>query len=269
MEYRILGKTGLRVSILGFGGIPIRRVTEKEAIAVVNRALDLGVNFIHTSAGYGDSAYKIGKVMTERRKECFLTVKVSGRSEAKAREELKMSLAALNTNHIEIAQLPVNADTFPEVMGPGGAYKAFQQAQKDGTIDFIGITSHDANFLTEAITGEAFSSLIVPFNYAANTPRVKLLPLAAKLNMGAIAMKTLGKGGLTNPSQALRYIWNHDVDSAIVGMNRLSELEQNAATANDPKPLTTEEEKQLQKMADEIIKANRLSSSGEVSIPYR
>ena len=258
----------MKVSILGFGGIPIRNVSEKDAIAVVNRALDLGVNFIHTSASYGDSAYKIGKVMSKRRKECFLTVKVSGHTETEAREELKRSLAALNTNHIEIVQLPVNADAFPQVMGPGGAYKAFQQAQKNGVIDFIGITSHGANFLTEAITGEAFSSLIVPFNYAANTPRVKLLPLAAKLNMGAIAMKTLGKGGLTNPSQALRYVWNHDIDTAIVGMNRPSELEQNAATANNPKPLTKEEEMQLQKMADEIIKANRLSSSGMVSTPY-
>jgi len=267
MEYRTLGKTGLKVSILGFGGIPIRNVSEKEAIAVVNRALDLGVNFIHTSANYGDSAYKIGKVMLKRRSECFLTVKVSGRTETEAREQLKRSLTALNTNHIEIAQLPVNDYAFAQVMDLGGAYKAFQQAQREGIIDFIGITSHDVSFLTEAIASEAFSNLIVPFNYAANTPREKLLPLAAKLNMGVIAMKTQGKGGLTNASQALRYVWNHDVDTAIVGMSKLTELEENVATAHNPRPLTEDEKRELQRIADEIIRTNRLSSSGEATPP--
>jgi len=249
---------------LGFGGIPISSVSEEEAIAVVNNALDLDINFFHTSITYGDSAYKIGKVMLERRDEYFLTVKVGGRTEKEAEDTLKRSLKALNTDHIEIAQLPVNAYEFPQVMGPRGAYKAFERARQEGVIDFIGITSHDVNFLTQAITTKAFSNLIMPFNYVARTDREKLLSLAAELDMGVIAMKTLGRGGLPNVAQALRYVWDHDVDTAIVGMNRLSEVEQNVATANDPRPLTEEEERQLQKIAEEVIKANGLSSSGAV-----
>lgn len=266
MRYRILGKTDLKVSILGFGGISIMRVSEKEAIAVVNRALDLGVNFVHTSVTYGDSAYKIGQVMKERRDECFLAVKVGGRTEKEAEERLKESLEVLNTDRVEIAELPVNAAAFPKVMGRGGAYKAFEKAKQEGIIDFIGITSHEVNFLAEAITTKAFSNLIAPFNYAANTAREKLLSLATELNMGVIAMKTLGKGGLSNVSQALRYVWNHDIDTAIVGMNKLSEVEENVSTANNFHPLTKEEESQLQKIAEDIIKTNRLSSSGAVSL---
>ena len=265
MRYRVLGKTGLKVSILGFGGIPIMRVSEKEAVSVVNRALDLGVNFIHTSVTYGDSAHKIGQVMNARRNECFLAVKVGGRTEKEAEERLKKSLEALNTDRVDIAELPVNADAFSQVMGPDGAYKAFERAKQEGTIGFIGITSHDVGFLTEAITTKAFSNLIAPFNYAANTARKKLLSSAANLNIGVIAMKTLGKGGLQNVSQALRYVWNHDIDTAIVGMNKLSEVEENVATANNFQPLTEEEERQLETIAEEIVKANRLSSSGAVS----
>jgi len=257
----------LKVSILGFGGIPISNVSEEEALAVVNHALDLGVNFIHTSITYGDSAYKIGQVMEKRRDECFLVAKVGGRTEREAEDTLKRSLKTLNTHHIEIAQLPVNAYEFPQVMGTGGAYKAFEKAQKEGVIDFIGITSHDVGFLIEAITTKAFSNLIAPFNYVACADRERLLSLAAELDMGVIAMKTLGRGGLPNASQALRYVWNHDVDTAIVGMNRLSEVEENAATANDPRPLTEEEERHLRNIAEEVIKENGLSSSGAVFLP--
>ena len=265
LKYRVLGQTGLKVSILGFGGIPIMRVSEKEAVAVVNRALDLGVNLIHTSVTYGDSAYKIGKVMKERRDECFLAAKVGGRTKTEADERLKKSLEALNTSHIEIAELPVNAEAFPKVMGPSGAYEAFKKAQQEGAIGFIGITSHDVGFLVEAITTKAFSNLITPFNYVANTARENLLSLAAELNMGVIAMKTLGKGGLPNVEKALNYVWGHDIDTAIVGMKKLSEVEQNVVTVNNFQPLTKEEEMQLQKTGEEIIKANRLSSSGVVN----
>jgi predicted aldo/keto reductase-like oxidoreductase len=264
LKYRILGKTGLKVSILGFGGIPIRRVSEKEAVAVVNRAIDLGVNFIHTSVTYGDSADKIGLVMKERRDDCFLAVKIGGRTKEEAEDRLKKSLEALQTYHIEIAELPINANDFPKAMAPNGAYEAFEKAKDDGIIDFIGITSHDVNFLIDVIPTKRFSNLIAPYNYVATTSREKLLSLASELNMGVIAMKTLGKGGLSNVSQALRYVWNKDIDTAIVGMNKKTEVEQNVATAKNLHPLTEDEKQALQQRAAELIKANRLSSSGAI-----
>ncbi len=266
MRYRTLGQTGLRVSILGFGGIPIRRIEEKDAVAVVNRALDLGVNFIHTSITYGDSAFKIGKVMQERRDECFLAVKIGGsqRTKEEAQERMRETLEALETEHVEIAELPINRHDFPNAMRPGGAYEAFEEAKKEGTIDFVGITSHDVDFLVEAIQTGAFSNLITPFNYVASSPTERLLPMAAELDVGVIAMKTLGKGGLTNSYQALRYVWNHDVDTAIVGMNRLSEVEENAAAADSLKESTRAEREELEKMAEEIVKSGRLTESGSV-----
>jgi predicted aldo/keto reductase-like oxidoreductase len=263
----MLGQTGLKVSILGFGGIPIRRVDERDAVAVVNHALDLGVNLIHTSITYGDSAYKIGKVMDDRRDECLLAVKIGGsqRTREEAEERLRTTLEALNTDHVEIAELPINVHDFPKAMRPGGAYEAFKEAKEEGIIDHIGITSHDVDFLVDAIQTKAFSNLITPFNYAADSAREELFSLASDLGIGVIAMKTLGKGGLTNPSQALRYVWNHSIDTAIVGMKKVSEVEENVAIAQDPSPLTQEEEKEIRRRAEDIVKTGRLSSSGSIT----
>lgn len=265
----MLGQTGLKVSILGFGGIPIMEVSESEAVAVVNRALDSGINFIHTSITYGDSAYKIGKVMIERRDDCFLAVKIGGseRTAEEAEERLRKTLEALNTEHVEIAELPVNAEGFAKAMGPGGAYEAFEKAKEEGVIDHIGITSHDVGFLEEAITTGRFSNVITPFNYAASSARKKLIHLASELDMGVIAMKTLGKGGLPKPSLALQYVWGHDIDTSIVGMKKLTEVDQNVSAANNLRPLSRKDIEELKTMAEDVISSNRLSSSGAVTKP--
>jgi len=267
LEYRVLGQTGLKVSILGFGGIPIMRVSEGEAMEVVDRALDLGINFVHTSVTYGDSANKIGKVMKERREECYLAVKIGGgqRTREEAEERLRNTLEVLNTDHVEIAELPINAEDLPKAMRSGGAYEAFEKAKEEGIIDHIGITSHDVDFLVEAIKTRKFSNLIVPLNYAANSAKEKLLALAKEIDMGVIAMKTLGKGGLPKASQALRYVWGYGVDTAIVGRNKLSEVEENVAAASNFHPLTQGEKEELQHIAEEIIKAGHLSKSGAVA----
>lgn len=234
-----------------------------------NRALDLGINFVHTSVTYGDSANKIGKVMKERRDECCLAVKIGGgqRTRGEAEERLRNTLEALNTDHVEVAELPINAEDLPEAMGSGGAYEAFEKAKEDGIIDHIGITSHDVDFLVEAIKTGKFSNMIAPFNYASNSAKEKLFSLAEEMDMGVIAMKTLGKGGLPKASQALRYVWGYDVDTAIVGMNKLSEVEENVTAASNFHPLTQGEKEELQHMAEEIIKAGRLSNSGAVAAP--
>jgi len=269
LKHRVLGKTQLKVSILGFGGIPIRGVSEEEAIGVVNRALDLGVNFIHTSITYGDSAFKIGRVIEERRDECYLAVKIGGsqRTKKEAEERLEETLNALKTDHVEIAELPINRHDFPKAMGSGGSYEAFEEAKDKGIIDFIGITSHSVEFLEEAIQTQKFSNLVVPFNYVANSAADRLFSHASDLDMGGIAMKTLGKGGLTDTSKALRYVWDYDVDTAIVGMSKISEVEENVETANKLTLLTQGEKEELRRQAKEIVESGRLSSSGMVYAP--
>jgi len=261
-----LGQTGLRVSILGFGGIPIKDVPRGRAVAVINRALDLGVNLIHTSITYGDSAYKIGGVMDERRDDCYLAVKIGGseRTAEEAKVRLGATLEALKTDHVEIAELPVNAEDFSRAMGPGGAYEALEKARKEGVIDFIGITSHDVGFLQDAIETERFSNLITPFNYVATFARERLLDSASRLDLGVMAMKALGKGGLAKPSEALWYVWQHDIDTAIVGMKALSEVGRNVDASRDRRVLVEDEMEELRAIAEDVIANGRLKSSGAV-----
>jgi predicted aldo/keto reductase-like oxidoreductase len=266
MEYRTLGRTGLRLSVLGFGGIPIRDVSEKQAVAVVNRCIDKGVNFIHTSVTYGDSCQKLSKVLKDRRDEVVLAVKIGGgRARADAEQRLKETFETLRIDHVEVAELPINARDFPEAMAPGGAYEAFVDAQERGEIDHIGITGHDIDFLVDAIQTDAFSNVIVPYNYIANKAEERLLPLARRKGLGIIAMKVMGVGGIPEPPKALRYVLPRTIDTAIVGMSRLEEAEENLRIAENPEPLTDEELGLLREISERIQREGRLKFSGKIT----
>jgi len=266
MDYRILGKTGLRLSVLGFGGIPIRDVSEKQAVAVVNRCIDGGVNFIHTSVTYGDSCQKLSKVLKDRRDEVVLAAKIGGgRARSDAEQRLKETFETLGVDHIEIAELPINARDFPAAMMPGGAYEAFVDAKERGEIDHIGITGHDIDFLIDAIQTDAFSNLIVPYNYVANKAEERLLPQARQRDLGIIAMKAMGVGGIPEPPKALRYVLSGMIDTAIVGMSRLEEVEENLRIAEDPEPLTDEELRLLEEISERIQREGRLKFSGKIT----
>jgi predicted aldo/keto reductase-like oxidoreductase len=256
-----LGKTGLKVSVVGFGGIPIMNIPEKEAINVVNRAIDLGVNLFHTSVGtqgYGDSAKKIGKAIERRRDECVLNVKVFCQTRERAETELAKTLRALNTDRIEIAQCRLTEQLYEQGMGEKGGFQVLKDAQDEGIIEQIGITDHDPKFLIEAITTGIFSNVIVPFNYVYNEAREKLIPLAKKMNIGIIGMKSLGGwnagGPLKNISESLNYIWQHEVSTTIIGMKTIREVEENTRLGGDIQPLTLEQEDRLSESARDLRK---------------
>jgi predicted aldo/keto reductase-like oxidoreductase len=266
IQYKTLGKTGIKIPKLSFGGIPIRDETEKQALEVVNRCLDHGVNFIHTSITYGDSTQKIKKILQERRDECTLAVKIGGgRTRQHAEKVLQDTFEALKVDHIEIAELPINANDFPKAMEPGGAYEAFTEAQEQGLIDHIGITGHDIEFLNEAIKTEKFDNVIAPYNYVANKAEEELFKTARSLDIGIIAMKVLGVGGIPEVEKALRYAWDADIDTALVGMRRVEEVEMNVEVANKGKPLTEDEQKELQEIAERIKQEKRLKFSGKIT----
>lgn len=267
MEYRTLGKTGLKVSVVGFGGIPIMTVEEKEAVKIINRAIDLGINLFHTSygsQGYGDSAVKIGKVMMERRDECILNVKIFGQTKERAQSELEKSLQVLNTDRFEIVQFRITEKLSDQGMGEKGGFQVLKKAQEEGVIDYIGITDHDPGFLTKAIATGEFSNIVVPFNYVYNGAREELIPLAERMNVGIVAMKPLGGckagGPLKNISEALNYIWGHGIPTAIVGMRSIKEVEENARIGEEIQLLTQTQREKLQTLAEELRQKYRVSN---------
>jgi len=270
MEKRILGKTGLEVTRLGFGGIKLPRVSEDEAAALVDRALDLGVNFIDTARCYGDSEVKIGKVMARRREEVVLASKVIRRSRADAEEDIATSLELLQTDCIDLYQLhDLSAlPNYEQATGPDGALDALRAARDKGQIRFIGISAHDLTILQEAIETGWFDTIQVAYNLANTAPAEQVLPGARELDLGVINMKPLGGGNLVKPVElgddadgeydvtadaALRFIMtNPNVTVVIPGMQALNEVEENAATAENFAPMADEETERLLEMANSL-----------------
>ena len=174
-----LGKTNLKVSRIGMGGIPIQRLTENEAVKVIRRALDLGVNWIDTAAGYTTSEERIGKALVGRRDQVIIATKSGKPSKAEAAAELERSLKRLKTDVIDIWQLHniSYAEKYAQVTGPGGSLEAAQEALQAGKIRHIGISSHNPDIAIEAVKSGLFETIQFPINFMVNETARKLIPL--------------------------------------------------------------------------------------------
>lgn len=262
MEKRILGRTGLKVTIIGFGGIPIIDKPNEEAIAVVERALDLGINFIDTARAYErkngpflSSEEKIGEVMRRRRGEVVLATKTHTRAREGAAADIEKSLANLKTDYVDLLQLHAvdSMEALEQVLSSDGALAAVQTAQRAGKVRFIGITGHRPDVLLEALKTGLFDTVMVPVNIVDRfiyNPEASLLPYAEAHNIGVIVMKPLAGGALKeNVPEALRYSMAQKVTTVIPGMGTVHEVEENVAIGQSFQPLAPEEEDRLAKQA--------------------
>ena len=244
MNHVVLGRTGLKVNPFGFGGIPIQRVTEDEAVAVVHRCYDLGVNYFDTARGYTVSEERIGKALKDVRDDVIFATK-SGRRTAEGLEaDLETSLGNLRTDRIDVYQLHnvSSPEAWAEIKGPGGALTALYRAKDRGQIEHLGITSHDPGICIEIIEENIFETMMIPFNYLTPIPQERLLPLCRNMNVGTIAMKPFGGGAFTNVNAALRFVLgSENVDVVIPGMMTIGELEENHAVATGSLNLSLED----------------------------
>lgn len=254
MEYSKLGKTGLNVSKMGFGGIPIMRVPEKEAVEIVSKAIDSGINFIDTARAYTDSEQKIGKAIQGRRKEVILATKTMARSRNKMQDDIEKSLKFLGTDYIDLYQCHnvKNREEMEKVLGPNGAMEALIAAKKEGKVRHIGLTGHIIPTLLEGLKTGAFETIQVPYNFIEQAPSEEILPFARKANLGIIAMKPLAGGIYSRPDLALRYLLGQDISSLIPGMDSLEQVQQNARLAREYRELNNEELQYLTKEAREL-----------------
>ena len=250
---RRLGKTNLMVTVIGFGGIPIQRESEEDAIATVRRAFDLGVNFFDTARGYTTSEEWIGKALEGRD---YIIATKSGRREGKAiLEDVDQSLAELRRDHIDLYQLHgVNDDDqLAQVLAPGGALEGLMKAREAGKISHIGITGHRRETLVRAVRecGE-FATVQVPFNLVEDDIRETLLPLCAERDVGVIAMKPVGGGNFTNAPLAIKWCLTQPITVAIPGMQTVKEVEQDVLAGLGEVELTPEERAECERMRSEL-----------------
>ncbi|MHA1964169.1 MAG: aldo/keto reductase [Candidatus Thorarchaeota archaeon] len=255
-----LGKTGLDVSRVGIGGIPILRLPEKEAIEVVSYALDLGVTFIDTANAYTSSKTSseeiIGKGVTGRREQVVIATKSGDRERTKigALEQLQLSLKRLDTDYIDIWQFHSvnNEEAYKKIMASGGAMEAAREALESGTIRHIGFSSHAIDISLKMVESGYFETIQFPINFVNNEAVEKLVPLTKKMDMGFIGMKPFAGGNLRYTDLAIKYLLQFDNVLPDPGVKNFREIKEIVDIVEGSWDLTSSDEKRMQDIRDEL-----------------
>ena len=253
MEYRILGKSGLRVSRLGFGGIPIQRIDAAGTRKLILQMKEAGINYIDTARGYTVSEEFLGQALEGMRDHFILATKSMARTREAMAADIEISLKNLNTDYIDLYQ--VHNATLPQleqVMAPGGALEALQEAKAAGKIGHIGLTAHGLEVFEKALELDWVETFMFPYNIVESQAE-ELITACSEKNIGFIAMKPLAGGAIEDATLALRYIMKNDaVTIAIPGMAEEKEIAQNLAAANDNSPLSQEEQANIAAIRREL-----------------
>lgn len=253
MQYRILGKSGLRVSRMGFGGIPIQRIDPEGTKKLIRTLHDAGVNYIDTARGYTVSEEYLGYALEGIRQDFILATKSMARTKAEMAADIKTSLKNLRTDYIDLYQIhnpsPEDMET---IQAPGGALEALLEAKAAGLIGHIGITLHPVDLFKKAVELDWVETIMFPYNLV-ETQAEDLIKICAERNIGFINMKPLAGGAIDDASLALRFVANNpDVTVVIPGMADPGEVEQNLAAILNTSPLTDSEQKEIAKIRNDL-----------------
>lgn len=198
MQNRQLGKTGLDVSIVTFGGIVVMDATPDEAGRAVSESIARGVNYFDVAPSYGDAEMKLGPALEPYRSSVHLACKTGKRDHDGAAVELRQSLKNLRTDHFDVYQLHAltTMDDLEQVLGPDGALRACIAARDEGLIRFIGFSAHSAEVALAAMERFAFDTILFPINYvlyeeAGFGPQV--VAAARERDMGILALKAMAR----------------------------------------------------------------------------
>ncbi|MBC2870163.1 aldo/keto reductase [Bittarella massiliensis] len=234
-----LGRTGLTVNKNGFGALPIQRIPEEEAVAIVRRALDGGITFFDTARLYSDSEEKLGAALAGRRGEVVLATKTPATDAAGFWRDLEASLAALQTDYIDLFQFH-NPAFCPKPGDGSGLYEAMLEAREQGKIRFIGLTNHRLHVAREAVESGLYDTLQFPFCYLASPDDLALVESCRQHGVGFIAMKALSGGLIQNSAAAYAFLAQFEGVLPIWGVQRMAELEEFLAYGENPPALTAE-----------------------------
>ena len=250
-----LKRSGLTVSRIGFGGLPIQRIDEKSAIAVIRRCLDLGINLIDTANGYTVSEGYIGKAIADYpRESLILATKTRARDYVTAMEHIKLSLERFNTDYIDIYMLHNVSDllVLDQVLAKDGALSALEEAKKAGMIKHIGVSSHGHETALAAAKLNCFEIMMYPYNFVAYEPGQEVLAACKANNVDFFAMKPMGGGRLDNATLAFKYLLNIPSVVPFVGIERPEEIEEIIGIEQNLTPLSKEDRAEIKRIIDEI-----------------
>ncbi len=193
MEKIRLGRTGLLVTKTAFGALPIQRISKADAVKLVRRACEAGINYFDTANMYTDSEEKLGEALHDVRQNVVISTKSGGGDKKTVQAHIEQSLRSLRTDYIDLFQFH-NPAVLPDIHDPDGPFAAALEAKQKGYIRHIGITNHRLKVAHEAIESGNFETLQFPFCYLATEKDLELVELCREHDMGFIAMKGLSRG---------------------------------------------------------------------------
>ena len=254
MEYRTLGKTGLKISRMGFGGIPIQKIDEEGTKKLLHAMAEKGINYIDSARGYTVSEQYIGYGLEGIRDKFVLATKSMSRTKEAMAADIETSLGNFRTDYIDLYQVHnPSMEQLDQVIGEGGALEALMEAKAAGTIGHIGLTAHSTAVFERALELDWVETIMFPYNIV-EQQGAELIHKCAEKNIGFIDMKPLAGGAIEDGTLALRYVCsNPDVTVVIPGMAEIRELDENMAACSNAAPLTEEELAKMDKVREQLV----------------
>lgn len=225
---RALGKTNLKINRIGFGGIPIQRVTQQDTNKIIDELINQGINFIDSARGYTVSEEYIGNAIEGKRDNFILASKSMSRTYEDMLKDVDITLENFKTDYIDLYQLHnVKSDEYENIFNDNMAYKALLDCKSQGKIKNIGITSHSIDTIKKAVRDEKFDTIQFPYNIVEDQAD-EIFREAHKRNIGIIVMKPLAGGAINNAKLAIKYILSKEyIDVAIPGMDSVDQVLEN------------------------------------------
>ncbi|MEI3411975.1 MAG: aldo/keto reductase [Blautia sp.] len=253
MEYTTLGKTGLKISRMGFGGIPIQRISAEGTKGLMTQLMEAGINYIDTARGYTVSEEYLGYGLEGIRDHFVIATKSMARTKEAMASDIETSLKNLRTDYIDLYQVHnPSMEQLDTVVGENGALEALLEAKTAGKIGHIGITAHSTEVFERALGYDWVETIMFPYNIVENQGEA-LIKKCKEKNIGFIAMKPLAGGAIENGTLALRYVCSNPAVTVVIpGMAEPEELEENIRACSDRSPFTEEEKAQIEEIRHQL-----------------
>ena len=231
-----LGRTGLMVSKTSFGALPIQRISFSEAEKILRKAYENGINFYDTARAYTDSEEKIGRALSDVRKNLIIATKSHASDRKTLLEHLETSLENMKTDYVDILQLH-NPQTLPDPEDPEGIYSGLLEARKKGMVRFIGITNHRLELALQAADSGLYDTIQFPLSSLSSDKDLALIEKCREHDIGVIAMKAMSGGLITDASTTFAFLRQFDNVVPIWGIQKESELDEFILLENNPPAL--------------------------------
>lgn len=243
MKRVMLGKTGLEVNKLGFGGIPIQRVPEEQAVQTVLHAVEKGIDFIDTARAYTSSEKCIGMALKQTLENVVIATKSQKLDADGMLKDIETSLKNLQLESIDIYQCHNirNREDFNKVVSSGGALEGLMKAKSQGLIRHIGMSSHSLDLMEYALDRDIFETVMVCFSFLEPKAREQVFQKAVEKGVGIICMKPFSGGVIDDSGLALRYSLSHDEILVIPGVESIELFDENWDVYQGRYDLTDEE----------------------------